>query len=82
MSLLITDKCINCDMCDPECPNQAISLGEEIYEIDPSRCTECVGHYAKPTCISVCPIDCIIWDPAHVETEDQLMEKFVRMHRQ
>ncbi|MGX9080123.1 YfhL family 4Fe-4S dicluster ferredoxin, partial [Klebsiella pneumoniae] len=55
-----TDKCINCDMCDPECPNQAISLGEEIYEIDPSRCTECVGHYEKPTCISVCPIDCII----------------------
>jgi ferredoxin len=54
MALLITDKCINCDMCDPECPNQAISLGEEIYEIDPSRCTECVGHYEKPTCISVC----------------------------
>ena len=82
MALLITDKCINCDMCDPECPNQAIALGSKIYEIDPDRCTECVGHYEKPTCISVCPIDCIIWDPAQVETEDQLMEKFVRMHRQ
>ena len=56
MALLITDKCINCDMCDPECPNQAISLGEKIYEIDPDRCTECVGHYEKPTCISVCTL--------------------------
>ena len=56
MALLITDTCINCDMCDPECPNQAITLGSKIYEIDPDRCTECVGHYEKPTCISVCPM--------------------------
>ncbi|MBD8514302.1 YfhL family 4Fe-4S dicluster ferredoxin [Photobacterium sp. WH77] len=78
MALLITDKCINCDMCDPECPNDAISMGAEIYEIDPDRCTECQGHYDKPTCQSVCPINnCIILDPAHVETEEQLLEKFV-----
>ena len=46
-------------MCDPECPNQAITLGKEIFEIDPDKCTECVGHYDSPTCVSVCPIDCI-----------------------
>jgi len=80
MALKILDSCINCDMCEPECPNQAISFGEEIYEIDPDRCTECVGHYDKPTCDKVCPIDCIIVDPDRVETVDQLAEKFVRLH--
>ncbi|SUP29118.1 ferredoxin [Vibrio parahaemolyticus] len=48
MALLITDKCINCDMCDPECPNGAISMGDSIFEIDPNLCTECKGHYEKP----------------------------------
>ncbi len=76
MALLIDDSCINCDMCEPECPNQAITLGEEIYEIDPDRCTECVGHYDKPTCVSVCPIDCIDPDPNHVESNDELLVKF------
>lgn len=57
MALLITKKCINCDMCEPECPNDAIYMGDEIYEIDPNRCTECIGHYDKPTCQSVCPIN-------------------------
>lgn len=76
MALLIDDSCINCDMCEPECPNQAITMGEEIYEIDPDRCTECVGHYDKPTCVSVCPIDCIDPDPNHVESQDELLVKF------
>ncbi|MGL5046580.1 MAG: YfhL family 4Fe-4S dicluster ferredoxin [Shewanella sp.] len=76
MALLIDDSCINCDMCEPECPNQAITMGEEIYEIDPDRCTECVGHYDKPTCVSVCPIDCIDPDPNHVESNDELLVKF------
>lgn len=80
MALKILDSCINCDMCDPECPNEAISLGEEIYEINPDLCTECVGHYDNPTCVSVCPIDCIIVDPDNVETEEQLAEKFVTIH--
>ena len=76
MALLITDKCINCDMCDPECPNGAISMGESIFEIDPALC-RCKGH-RKPTCQSVCPINkCIVVDPDHVETEDELLEKFV-----
>ncbi|PKF50582.1 YfhL family 4Fe-4S dicluster ferredoxin [Enterovibrio nigricans] len=80
MALLITEKCINCDMCDPECPNEAITFGAEIYEIDPDKCTECVGHYEKPTCQSVCPItNCIIIDPEHKETNDELLEKFVRI---
>ncbi|ADN75138.1 4Fe-4S ferredoxin iron-sulfur binding domain protein [Ferrimonas balearica DSM 9799] len=77
MALVILDSCINCDMCEPECPNAAITMGEEIYEIDPDRCTECVGHYDKPTCISVCPIDCIEVDPEHVEDPDTLMAKYL-----
>ncbi|WP_448563575.1 YfhL family 4Fe-4S dicluster ferredoxin [Thalassotalea ganghwensis] len=80
MALKILDSCINCDMCDPECPNKAISLGEHIYEIDASKCTECVGHYDKPTCISVCPIDCIEKDPEHPESEETLYQKFLSMH--
>ncbi|TVP11480.1 YfhL family 4Fe-4S dicluster ferredoxin [Shewanella sp. KCT] len=76
MALLIDDSCINCDMCEPECPNQAITMGEEIYEIDPNLCTECVGHYDKPTCVSVCPIDCIDPDPDHVESQDELLVKY------
>ncbi|MEZ9525977.1 YfhL family 4Fe-4S dicluster ferredoxin [Enterovibrio norvegicus] len=80
MALLITEKCINCDMCDPECPNEAITFGAEIYEIDPDKCTECVGHYEKPTCQSVCPItNCIVIDPEHRETNDELLEKFVTL---
>ncbi len=59
MALIITDECINCDVCEPECPNEAISQGEEIYEIDPNKCTECVGHYDTPQCVEVCPVDCI-----------------------
>jgi ferredoxin len=79
MALKITDECINCDVCEPECPNQAISQGEEIYVIDPRRCTECVGHYAEPQCVKVCPVDCIPLDPAHVETKEQLHAKYLRL---
>ena len=79
MSLIITDACINCDVCEPECPNQAISQGEEIYVIDPGRCTECVGHFDKPQCVEVCPVDCIPKDPAHQENRDQLYAKYLRL---
>ncbi|MGO1618291.1 MAG: YfhL family 4Fe-4S dicluster ferredoxin [Oceanisphaera sp.] len=82
MALLIENSCINCDMCEPECPNGAISYGLEIYEIETDLCTECVGHYDKPTCISVCPIDCIIVDPANTESQEQLWDKFVILHHQ
>ena len=75
MALLITDRCINCDMCDPECPNEAITLGDEIYEIDPDKCTECIGHYDKPTCQSVCPINnCIIIDKDNTETQEDYLQ--------
>lgn len=76
MALIITDECINCDVCEPECPNEAIYQGEEIYEIDPDLCTQCVGHFDKPQCQIVCPVECIPLDPAHVETEEQLLEKY------
>ncbi len=76
MALTITDECINCDVCEPECPNEAIYAGDEIYEIDPDKCTECVGHYDEPQCIEVCPVDCIIVDPEHTETKEELMEKY------
>ena len=79
MALMITDRCINCDVCEPECPNQAIALGAEIYEIDPDKCTECVGHYDAPQCVKVCPVDCIPLDPAWVETPDQLRLKFLKL---
>ncbi|MFA7554578.1 MAG: YfhL family 4Fe-4S dicluster ferredoxin [Spongiibacteraceae bacterium] len=76
MSLIITDECINCDVCEPVCPNEAIYQGEVIYEIDPDRCTECVGHFDEPQCQTVCPVDCIPLDPAHLETEEQLTTKY------
>ena len=80
MALLITKRCINCDMCEPECPNQAISMGDTIYQIDAERCTECVGHYDAPTCQSVCPINnTIITVPQQTETTEALWEKFVTL---
>lgn len=79
MALMITEACINCDVCEPECPNEAISAGEDIYVIDPNRCTECVGHYDAPQCQQVCPVDCIPLDPAHPETEARLMAKYQQL---
>ena len=79
MALTITSECINCDVCEPECPNQAISMGEEFYVIDPARCTECVGHFDEPQCVQVCPVDCIPKDPANAENEDQLWAKYTAL---
>ena len=79
MALIITDECINCDVCEPECPNAAISPGDDIYVIDPKRCTECVGHYEEPQCQEVCPVDCIPLDPDNVESQDELEEKYDRL---
>ena len=79
MALIITDQCINCDVCEPECPNDAIFAGEEIYEIDPLKCTECVGHHDEPQCRKVCPVDCIPLNPDFVETQEQLYEKYLRL---
>lgn len=77
MALMITDECINCDVCEPECPNQAIYAGELIYEINPSKCTECVGHFDEPQCVQVCPVECIPVDPEHTEDRQTLMQKYL-----
>jgi len=76
MALRITDQCINCDVCEPECPNGAISMGEEIYVIDAGRCTECVGHFSQPQCREVCPVDCIPLDLDHVESREILLARY------
>jgi len=76
---MITDECINCDVCEPECPNDAIYMGAEIYEIDPHKCTECVGHFDEPQCVQVCPVACIPTNPEHVEMRETLWQKFERL---
>jgi len=75
MAFMINEECINCGACEPECPNQAISAGEEIYEIDPSKCTECVGHFDEQQCASVCPVDACVPDPKHKESREELEAK-------
>lgn len=79
MSLMITDECINCDVCEPACPNNAIYQGELIYEINPALCTECVGHFDEPQCVAVCPVDCIPVNPEHIETPEELLEKYKKL---
>ncbi len=79
MALFINDLCINCDVCEPECPNKAIAPGAAIYEIDPAKCTECVGHFDQPQCIEVCPVECILVDPNHTESRDELHAKYLAL---
>ena len=76
MALKILDTCVNCDVCEPVCPNQAIAIGPVIYEIAPTRCTECVGHFDAPQCVEVCPVECIIVDAENVESREQLSAKY------
>jgi ferredoxin len=79
MAYKITEECINCGACEPECPNQAITAGDEIYIIDPEKCTECVGHHDSSQCAAVCPVDCCVPDPDHKETHEELMAKFHKL---
>ena len=79
MALMITDACINCDVCEPECPNGAIAPGAEIYVIDPAKCTECVGHFDAPQCREVCPVDCIPLNPEWTESQEALRAKYERL---
>ena len=79
MALMITEECINCDVCVPECPNDAIYQGEEIYEIDPRKCTVCVGHFDEPQCQQVCPVECIPLNPEFSETQAQLQAKYLKL---
>ncbi|MBI5479842.1 MAG: YfhL family 4Fe-4S dicluster ferredoxin [Deltaproteobacteria bacterium] len=80
MATYITEECINCGACEPECPNEAVSEGDEIYIIEPEKCTECVGHHDHFACQAVCPVECCLLDPKHVETEAQLLERVKKLH--
>lgn len=80
MSTKITEECINCGACEPECPNNAISQGDDIYVIDPALCSECVGFHEKEACAAVCPVDCCIPDPANEESEEVLYQRAVKIH--
>lgn len=113
MAIIITDECINCGACEPECPNNAIyeagiewafadgttlsggvayqggevdanqkhaPISDEVYYIVPDKCTECIGFHEEPQCAAVCPVDCCVPDPDHVESEDVLLERKTRLH--
>jgi len=75
LALLINEECVNCGVCEPECPNGSITEGDDLYIIDAAKCTECVGYHDEPQCIEVCPVDCIIKDPSHEETKEELLAK-------
>ena len=80
MALMVTDECTSCGACIEDCPNQAISEGDTVYIIDPEKCTECVGFNEEPQCVAVCPVECIVPDPAHAESKDELLAKKARLH--
>ena len=101
MAIVITEECINCGACEPECPNNAIyeggaswelagtTFGEndvspngstgfyssDFFYIVPDKCTECKGFHDEPQCAAVCPVDCCIPDPKHVEDEATLLAR-------
>lgn len=80
MAYKITDDCISCGACEPECPNKAINEVEMTYVINPDRCTQCVGAYKSSRCAEVCPVDACIADPSHPETKEQLLSKWRSLH--
>ncbi len=80
MAYQITDACAMCGMCVYECPNVAISEADEMMEIDPEKCTECVGSNPSPMCAKVCPNEAAVPDPAHEESTDELLAKWKSLH--
>jgi ferredoxin len=80
MAFKITDECIACGSCESECPNEAITEGDDIYVIDPNKCTECVGFYDSQQCFDVCPVEAPVADPDHAETHEQLLAKFRKLN--
>jgi ferredoxin len=80
MATYITADCINCGACEPECPNEAITEGDEIYVIDPELCTECVGFYDTEACQAVCPVECCLPDPNNTEDEKALVDRATKLH--
>ncbi len=114
MAIKITDECINCGACEPECPNTAIYEGgrewnwsggtklqtvevagtamdantlqkpvsDEFYYIVSGKCTECTGFHEEPQCAAVCPVDCCVPDPDHVESKEVLMARKIWLHQE
>ena len=80
MAYKITPDCISCGACEPECPNAAISEGDNIYIINPDRCTECVGHFEASRCADVCPVEACVADPTHKDSKDQLIARFKKIN--
>ena len=79
MAMMITEECNNCGVCVEECPNQAVFQGDPVYVIDADNCTECVGYFDEPQCVSLCPADCVVPNPARVESRDELLAKMQRL---
>ena len=80
MAYKITEECISCGACEPECPNAAIKEGETTFMVDPTKCTECVGAYPSSKCVETCPVNACVPDPAHQETKEQLLKKWQALH--
>jgi ferredoxin len=80
MATMISEDCISCGACEDECPNDAISLGEDIFVIDPDLCSECVGLHGTQKCAEVCPVECCVPDPNRREGENVLFERAQRIH--
>ncbi len=81
MAMIISEECINCGSCEPDCPNTAITQGSSIYVIDAEKCTECVGAHDTPKCVELCPVDgCIVTDPAHQESREEMQARYERLH--
>ncbi len=81
MATHITEECINCGACEPECPNEAISEGADTYVIDPDLCTECVGFHDYEACQAVCPVECCLPDPQRPEPEELLLKRAASIHK-
>ena len=80
MATFIEEDCINCGACEPECPNGAISEGDEIFVIDPNLCTECVGFHGDEACQTVCPVEVCVPDPETREDELVLLQRAKTIH--
>ena len=80
MAYKITEECISCGACEPECPNKAISEGQTQFQIDPAKCTECVGSHSSSRCAEVCPVDAPKPDADRKESREQLLAKWKALH--
>ena len=60
MALKIIHGCVNCWACEPLCPSKAIYEAKPHFMVDVAACTECLGEYADPQCVSICPVEGVI----------------------